>query len=67
MKKRTHHICVVVFYTMLASVTTLSAQANDVLTCPNGTESFTEYRLFFGRSQGNIGGGERCSLAGVSR
>jgi hypothetical protein len=54
LKKRTHHICVVVFYTMLASVTTLSAQANDVLTCPDGTEPFTEYRLFFGRSQGGV-------------
>ena len=53
MRKHTHHICAVVFYTILASVVALSAQA-DRLPCPAGTEPFTEYRLFFGRSQGNI-------------
>ena len=54
LKKRTHHnICAVVLLTILASVTALSAQA-DRPSCPAGTELFTEYRLFSGRSRGNI-------------
>ena len=51
--RRTHHVCAVVLLTILASVTALSAQA-DRPSCPAGTELFTEHRLFFGRSRGNI-------------
>ena len=53
MKKRTRHsICAAVFAALLASVAAPSAQTGG-LSCPAGTERFTEYRLFFGRSQGN--------------
>lgn len=51
MKKRAHHVCVVVSVVVLASVTALSARISE-LSCPAGTEPFTEYRLFFGRNQG---------------
>jgi hypothetical protein len=51
MRRRTHQICAVVFFALLASVTAPSAQT-DGLACPAGTEPFAEYRLFFGRSQG---------------
>ena len=30
------------------------ALASDAASCPPGTEQFSEYRLFFGRSQGNV-------------
>lgn len=54
MKKRTrHNVCAVVLAALLASVTAPSAQT-DGLPCPTGTELFTEYRLFFGRSRGNV-------------
>ena len=54
MEKRTRHkVCAVVFAALLASVTAPSAQT-DGLSCPAGTELFTEYRLFFGRSRGNV-------------
>jgi hypothetical protein len=37
------------------SVTPVSVSAEaDTLACPAGTEPFTEYRLFFGRSRGNV-------------
>ena len=48
-----HPICAVVLFTTLASVNALPAQAN-AMPCPDGTELFTEYRLFFGRSRGNM-------------
>ena len=35
----------------LAAAPTLGANA---ATCPSGTELFAEYRLFFGRSQGDV-------------
>ena len=53
MRKRIHHICAVVVAALLASVTAPPAQTGG-LPCPAGTERFTEYRLFFGRSQGNV-------------
>ena len=53
MKKRTHHVGAVLFVVILASVMAPSAQTVR-LPCPAGTEPFTEYRLFFGRSQGNV-------------
>lgn len=54
MKKRTHrNVCAVVFVALLASAAVPSAQT-DGLSCPAGTELFTEYQLFFGRSRGNV-------------
>lgn len=53
MGERTPYFCIAVFAAVLASVATPSAQT-DRLPCPTGTELFTEYRLFFGRSRGNV-------------
>ena len=48
-----HKVCIAVLAAVMAYVTAPSAQA-DGLPCPDGTEPFTEYRLFFGRSRGNV-------------
>ena len=55
MRNPTHPICAAVLLVLLISVTPVSVSAEaDTLACPVGTELFTEYRLFFGRSRGGI-------------
>ena len=39
---------------LVGVVVSASAEAADTPACPDGTERFAEYRLFFGRSKGGV-------------
>ena len=56
MKRRAHRIHVAVFAAILAILASLAAAPlrADATPCPAGTDRFTEYRLFFGRSKGAV-------------
>ena len=56
MKRRTHRVHVAVFAAILAVVAFVAAPPlhADATPCPTGTDRFTEYRLFFGRSKGTV-------------
>ena len=54
MKKRTHCICAAAILAVLAPAVTPPASRAETPPCPAGTEPFTEYRLFFGRSGGLV-------------
>ena len=51
MKRRTHRIRVVAMLAMLACAQAPALRA-ETPSCPAGTNRYSEYRLFFGRSQG---------------
>ena len=51
MRKRTRCICAATILAVLAPAMTPALRA-ETPPCPAGTERFTEYRLFFGRSGG---------------
>ena len=53
MKRRTYRICIVTILATLASAMTPAVRAGTPA-CPADTDLFTEYRLFFGRSQGAV-------------
>lgn len=54
MRNPAHHAGAVVLLVLVMSLTPLPASAKADLVCPAGTELFTEYRLFFGRSRGQV-------------
>ena len=55
MRSPSHPICAVVLLILVLPVTPMPVSAvADTPGCPAGTELFTEYRLFFGRSRGSI-------------
>ena len=56
MKRRTHRIRLAVFAAMLAVLASVAASPlrAGAPPCPAGTDRFTEYRLFFGRSKGAV-------------
>ena len=53
MKRRTYRICIVAMLATLACAMAPGSRAESP-PCPAGTDAFTEYRLFFGRSQGGV-------------
>ena len=55
MKNPTHPTKAAVLFFLVVSVGPMSVSAAaDALVCPAGTELFSEYRLFFGRSRGSV-------------
>ena len=55
MRNPTHPIRAAVLIFLVISVAPMSVSAEaDTLACPAGTELFSEYRLFFGRSRGSV-------------
>ena len=55
MRNPTNPLRTAVLFFLVLSVTPMSIPAEaDTLDCPVGTELFTEFRLFFGRSRGSF-------------
>lgn len=55
MKSHSNTVCAAVLLVIAISVTPVSLSAQtDTFACPTGTEPFSEYRLFFGRSRGHV-------------
>ena len=56
MKRRAHRIHVALSAAILAVLASVAAPPlrADATPCPAGTDRFTEYRLFFGRSEGTV-------------